>query len=129
MVDRRPLSKGEMEVARALWELGPATVREIHQFLSENKPVDFSTVQTWLRRIESKGYASSKLKGGVRTYSSKTKPGTVIRETVNDLVDRLFGGEAMPLVRHLVEERGIEASELAELREVIDRLEKGGQKK
>ena len=55
MVDRRPLSKGEMEVARALWELGPATVREIHQFLSENKPVDFSTVQTWLRRIESKG--------------------------------------------------------------------------
>jgi len=100
MVDRRPLSKGEMEIARALWDIGPATVREIHEFVSANKTIDFSTVQTYLRRIESKGYANSKLKGRVRTYSSKTKPGTVIRETVDDLVDRLFGGEAMPLVRH-----------------------------
>ncbi|WP_084417048.1 BlaI/MecI/CopY family transcriptional regulator [Mariniblastus fucicola] len=129
MVDRRPLSKGEMEIARALWAIGPATVREIHEYLSESKPIDFSTVQTYLRRIESKGYASSKLKGRVRTYSSKTKPGTVIRETVDDLVDRLFGGEAMPLVRHLVEDRGIDAEQLAELRELIDRLEKGDKNK
>ena len=129
MVDRRPLSKGEMEIARTLWDIGPATVREIHESVSEHKSIDFSTVQTYLRRIESKGYASSKLKGRVRNYSSKTKPGTVIRETVDDLVDRLFGGEAMPLVRHLVEDRGIDAAELAELRDLIDRLEKGGKKK
>ena len=129
MVDRPSLSKGEMEIARTLWDIGPATVREIHESVSEHKSIDFSTVQTYLRRIESKGYASSKLKGRVRTYSSKTKPGTVIRETVDDLVDRLFGGEAMPLVRHLVEDRGIDAAELAELRDLIDRLEKGGKKK
>ena len=129
MVDRRPLSKGEMEVVRALWDIGPATVREIHDFISKTRSIDFSTVQTYLRRIEAKGYANSKLKGRVRTYSSKAKPGTVIRETVDDLVDRLFRGEAMPLVRHLVEDRGIDASELAELRELIDRLEKNGKKK
>jgi predicted transcriptional regulator len=35
----------------------------------------------------------------------------------------------MPLVRHLVEDRGIDAAEIAELRELIDRLEKGGRKK
>ena len=129
MVDRRPLSKGEMDIARSLWDIGPATVREIHQAVSENKSIDFSTVQTYLRRIEAKGYASSKLKGRVRTYSSKTRPWTVIRETVDDLVDPLFGGEAMPLVRHLLEDRGIDAAELAELRDLIDRLEKGGKKK
>ncbi len=126
MVDRRPLSKGEMEVARALWEIGPATVREIHDFISQSRQIEFATVQTWLRRIESKGHANSKLKGKIRTYSARTKPGTVIRETVDDLVDRLFGGEAMPLVRHLVEERGIDAEDLTELRKLIDRLEKGG---
>ncbi len=129
MAERPPLSKGEMEIARTLWDIGPATVREVHESVSESKSIDFSTVQTYLRRIESKGYANSKLKGRVRTYSSKTKPGTVIRETVDDLVDRLFGGEAMPLVRHLVEDRGIDAAEIAELRELIDRLEKGGRKK
>ena len=129
MAERPPLSKGEMEIARSLWDIGPATVREVHESVSKSRSIDFSTVQTYLRRIESKGYANSKLKGRVRTYSSKTKPGTVIRETVDDLVDRLFGGEAMPLVRHLVEDRGIDAAEIAELRELIDRLEKGGRKK
>jgi hypothetical protein len=50
----------------------------------------------------------------------------VIRQTVDDLVERLFGGETMPLVRHLIEERGIERQDLDELRELIDRLEHEG---
>jgi predicted transcriptional regulator len=51
------------------------------------------------------------------------KPKTVIRETVNDLVNRLFGGETLPLMRHLIEERGIGEQELAELRKLLDRRE------
>ena len=85
--------------------------------------MDFATVQTYLRRLETKGYISSKLDGRVRVYSSRTKARTVIRETVDDLVQRLFGGETMPLMRHLIEERGVDEDGLAELRELIDRLE------
>lgn len=125
MGERPALSKGEMEVARVLWEIGPAGVRQVHEALMSDRAIDFATVQTYLRRLETKGYASSRLKGRMRIYSAKTKPKTVIRETVDDLVERLFGGEAMPLVRHLIEDRGIGESELAELRALIDRLEKG----
>lgn len=117
------LSKGELEIARALWEIGPATVRAIYQRVCESRDIDFTTVQTYLRRLESKGYANSKLDGRVRVYAAKTKRQTVIRDTVEDLVNRLFGGSAMPLVRHLIEERNISRDEIAELREVIDRLE------
>ena len=126
MVDRPALSKGEMEVARALWEVGPATVREVFDSLPSGR-MDFSTVQTYLRRLESKSYANSKLKGRIRVYSARAKARTVIRETVDDLVQRLFGGETMPLVRHLIEDRGIGETELAELRELINQLEKGDQ--
>jgi predicted transcriptional regulator len=113
-----------MEIARLLWEIGPATVREIHEEVCKSRQADFATIQTFLRRIESKGYATSKLKGRTRIYSAKTRPRTVIRETVDDLIERLFGGETMPLVKHLIEERGIEASEINELRELVDRLER-----
>ena len=123
LVDRPSLSKGEMEVARLLWEIGPATVRQTFEALPQNRKMDFSTVQTYLRRLESKGYASSKLDGRVRVYSAKAKARTVIRETVDDLVQRLFGGETFPLVRHLVEDRGIDVEELSQLRDLIDRLE------
>ncbi len=124
MVEKPSLSKSEMEIARLLWEIGPATVREIHEEVCKSRQADFATIQTFLRRIESKGYATSKLKGRTRIYSAKTRPRTVIRETVDDLIERLFGGETMPLVKHLIEERGIEASEINELRELVDRLER-----
>ncbi len=124
MGTRPALSKGEMEVARILWEIGPAAVRTIHGALPAERAMDFATVQTYLRRLEAKGYASSRLDGRIRIYAARTKPRTVIRETVDDLVERLFGGETMPLVRHLIEERRIEADELAELRSLIERLEK-----
>jgi predicted transcriptional regulator len=128
MVDRPALSKGEMEVARALWEVGPATVREVFDALPKDRSIEFSTVQTYLRRLEAKGHANSKLDGRIRIYSARTKPRTVIRETVNDLVQRLFAGETMPLVRHLIEDRGIDSADIAELRNLIDELEKGGSK-
>ena len=55
MVERPALSNGEMEVARVLWEVGPATVREVFEALSATKKIDFTTVQTYLRRLERKG--------------------------------------------------------------------------
>ncbi len=128
MVDRPALSKGEMEVARALWDVGPATVREVFEAIPEDRAIEFSTVQTYLRRLETKGHANSKLEGRIRIYSARTKPRTVIRETVDDLVQRLFAGETMPLVRHLIEDRGIDSADIAELRDLIDEMEKGGKK-
>lgn len=129
MVDRPSLSKGEMEVARVLWDVGPATVREVFEAIPTPRKMDFTTVQTYLRRLESKAHASSRLEGRIRIYSARTKPRTVIRETVDDLVQRLFGGETMPLVRHLIEERGIDEDSIAELKDLIDRLEQEGGKK
>ncbi len=128
-MERAMLSKGELEIARLLWKMAPASVRQIHEALPEDRQMDFATVQTYLRRLEAKGYAKSTLEGRVRIYSARTKARTVIRETVDDLVNRLFAGDTMPLMRHLIEERGIDEQGLAELRQMLDRLEKEGDKK
>lgn len=124
MSERPLLSKGEMEVARVLWELGSGTVRQVFEAIVSKRGVDFATVQTYLRRLEGKGYVRSTLRGRTNVYSPRIKPRTVIRETLDDLIDRLFGGDAIPLMRHLIEDRGVTDEELAELRVLIDRLEK-----
>jgi BlaI family transcriptional regulator, penicillinase repressor len=123
MVRRPALSKGEMEVARVVWELGRATVRQAHEAMPETRKMDFATVQTYLRRLETKGYVVSSLSGHTRVYVAKVQPTMVIRETVGDLIDRLFGGEALPLMQHLIEDRGVSAAEITELRRLLDRLE------
>ena len=125
MAGRAAMSKGEMEVARVLSDLKKATVREVHESFPAERAIDFTTVQTYLRRLETKGYVKAELDGRTRVYTPRVKLRTVIRETLDDLIDRLFCGETLPLVRHLIEERGVSDSELAELRQLIARLEKG----
>jgi predicted transcriptional regulator len=124
MAQRPALSKSEMEVARVLWQLGQATVREVYEALPPERGIDFTTVQTYLRRLEQKGYVNGRLEGRTRVFSPRVKARTVIRETIDDLVDRLFGGDALPLMRHLIEEQKISDEELAELRALIERRER-----
>jgi predicted transcriptional regulator len=127
MVERPGLSKGELEVARALWGLRSASVREVHTALAEHREIDFTTVQTYLRRLETKGYVRGKLEGRTRIYTPKVQSRTVIRETIDDLIERLFAGETLPLMRHLIEDRGISDADLVELRALLDRLEHDGE--
>ena len=54
MSERPALSRGEMDVARLVWDLKSATVRDVHGALPEQRPLDFTTVQTYLRRLEAK---------------------------------------------------------------------------
>lgn len=123
MTERPALSKGEMEVARLLWDLKEASVREVHEAAPLDRQIEFSVVQTYLRRLESKGYVTSRLEGRTKIYRPKIKPRTVIRETVDDLVDRLFGGEKLPLMQHLIEDRSLSDEDIRQLRELLDRME------
>ena len=123
MSPKAGVSKGELEVARVVWTLGEATPRQVFEAYANKRNLDFTTVQTYLRRLEAKGYLRAKRKGKAKLYSPRTKPATVIRATIDDLVDRLFDGEALPLMRHLIHRRGISDAEIRELREELNRLE------
>jgi predicted transcriptional regulator len=123
MPKRPDLSKGEMEVARVVWGLREATVGQVFEACPKERRLDYTTVQTYLRRLEAKGYLRTRRDGRTKLYSPKVPPNQVIKQTVADLTDRLFGGEALPLLRHVIEDRGISRDEINELRALLDRLE------
>lgn len=125
MSQRPALSKAEMEIARIVWDLQRATVREVLDALPASRGIDYKTVQTFLRRLEAKGYLTSKRQGRSLVYTAKVRPNQVIRETVKDFVGRLFDGEALPLVEHLIREQGLDSKDLGQLREMLNELESG----
>ena len=126
MPPRPGLSKAELEIARIVWELKDAGVRQVFEALPAGRNIDFTTVQTYLRRLEEKGYLNVRLEGRSRVYSPKVRPQTVIRETVGEMVDLLFGGETMPLMKHLVAERKFSSDDIDQLRALLHRLEGHG---
>jgi BlaI family transcriptional regulator, penicillinase repressor len=123
MSERPPVAKSELEIARIVWQLGEAGVRQVLNALPAERDLDFKTVQTYLRRLEAKGYLRSRSEGRAKIYTSRVRPNQVVREVVDDLVQRLFGGESLPLFQHLIQDRGLSDSELMQLRAMLDRLE------
>jgi predicted transcriptional regulator len=48
----------------------------------------------------------------------------VVNEVVGDFLDRVFDGEALPLVNHLIEDRGLTDEEIDRLQATLDKLKK-----
>ena len=123
MAKRAPLSKNEMQIVHAVWELGEATLAQVCEALAGRNAPTYVTVQTYLRRLEAKGYLKAQRQGRTKVYSAAAQRSSVVRDTVNDLVRRLFGGQTLPLWQHLVAERNPSPEELAELRALLDQYE------
>jgi BlaI family transcriptional regulator, penicillinase repressor len=123
MPKRPVLAKSELEVARIVWELGRATVRQVLDALPDKRGLDFKTVQTYLRRLEAKGYLKTKREGRSNVYRPIIRPGQVIGEVMDDLLNRLFDGQVLSLFQHMVNDRGLSRDEMRQLRELLDQLE------
>ncbi len=124
MTKRAAVAKSELEVARLVWQLGKASVRQVLNALPVERDLDFKTVQTYLRRLEAKGYLRSRREGRAKVYVPRVRPQQVVRELIDDVVHRLFDGESLPLFQHLIQERGLSADEIDQLRTMLDQWEK-----
>lgn len=122
MPKRPPLAKSELELARVVWRLGEASVRQVLDALPRERGLDFATVQTYLRRLEAKGYLRVRQQGRANVYSSKVAPDRVVSEVVRDFLDRVFDGEALPLVEQLISDRGLSDEEIERLQRTLDEL-------
>ncbi len=118
----------QLAIMRVLWEREEATVAEVHRALLPERGLALTTIATMLKKMKAKGIVTYRTEGRQFVYSPTVAEQEVHRSMVGDLIDRLFGGNPSALVNHLLEERGIDPHELAELTAMIQRKldEKGG---
>jgi BlaI family transcriptional regulator, penicillinase repressor len=121
---KRPtLSSAETQILSIVWSLERATVREVCEALPPQRKITYATVQTLLRRLEKKGYLKHQQKGLAHVFYSSVKQQDVVRGSVKDFIDRLFGGDPAPLLLHLAETGEVSTEDLERLRKVIEENE------
>ncbi|HLA85325.1 MAG TPA: BlaI/MecI/CopY family transcriptional regulator [Thermoguttaceae bacterium] len=125
MAKRSPLPKSELEIARIVWDLKEATVRQVLEALPADRDLDFWTVQTYLRRLAGKGYLKTRREGRNNVYSPRVAPDRVVGEVVGDLLNRVFDGQSLPLFQYLIHDRGLTDEEIDDLQKTLDELKKG----
>ncbi len=118
----RAMSPAETELLRLVWQFGEATVQQIQEALPAHRRVAYKTVQTLLRRLEDKGYLTHKLEGKAHVFCPAVKREAVVKRTVLDFLDRLFGGDPRPLMQFLAEDGRIDAEDIEELKKLIDKV-------
>ena len=114
------LSPAETEILRLVWQLDKATVQQVCDKLPVKRRITYATVQTLLRRLEKKGYVKHQIQGKAHVFFAAVKSEIVIKRSISDFLDRLFGGDPVPLVQYLAEHGKIDADDIKKLKKLID---------
>ena len=115
------LSPAETEVLRLVWQLKRSTVQGICNHLPSKRQIAYATVQTLLRRLEKKGYLRHDVEGKAHVFYSAAKREDVIKRSVNDFLNRLFGGDPIPLMHYLAEHGNVSAEDIEGLKRLVEK--------
>lgn len=113
------LGAAEAEVLQILWSLREGTAQQVWEHLPRDREIEPGTVHTMLRRLREKGYVKHRVEGKAHVFLPAVKPERVLSKTIGDLLNRFFGGDAVPLVMHLAESRRINRADLKRLEEML----------
>ena len=105
----------EIEILKVLWNVGEASVREVHQRLTEDTGLHFNTIQTQLRIMDEKKLVIHRKVG--RTFLYKAN---CTREQVSSrFLHKVFDGALGQLVLSMLSAERVSTPELRELAEII----------
>ena len=115
------LTDAEAQVMAVLWRLQRASVGEVVTAMSAKRAVTYSTVQTILRILETKGYVTHDKVARAFVYEPVVDERQARRRALRHLVSRLFEGSPSLLVLNVLEDEDIDPAEREQLRKLIER--------
>jgi predicted transcriptional regulator len=100
---------------KVVWDAGPATVRDVYEAMRARRRIAYTTVMTMMNVLERKGHLRKRAEGRSFRYQPARPRSQVVKGMVREFLDRVFGGNAGPLLVHLLEDRRISDEDLREL--------------
>lgn len=115
------ISDAEWEVMQVVWEASPRTASDVADALSERMKWHPKTIKTLLGRLVKKGVLKFREEGNRYLYRPAFPREKYIAEESRTFLDRVFGGDAAPMLVHFVENAELSDSDILELRALLDR--------
>ena len=123
------LGERELDIMQALWELGPATVAEVHRaLLDRGSDIAYTTVQTMLNRLEATHCVARDDTDRAHRYRPLLKEPAAVKVAIRRLTERFFKGSVEGLAMRLVE-RDLTPEQLDRIQALIDEQRRKGPRK
>jgi predicted transcriptional regulator len=114
----------ELEILRVLWTRGPSTVREVHEQVSETKPVGYTTVLKQMQVMHGKGLLVRSDRFRSHVYEPSQSRTQIQRQLAGSMLRQVFDGSARQLLQSALAGRKVDQEELERIRELLSKYER-----
>ena len=114
------LTEAELRIMQVLWEKGSATVQQVLEALPHRKPLAYNSVLTIIRILEKKGCVRHVKDGRAHIFLPLLNQKEATQSEISHLANRFFQNSREMLALNILEDQGLDAEELARLRQLLD---------
>jgi predicted transcriptional regulator len=122
-MEQPPLGEQQLEVLRFITDRAPVSAREVIEQFAVERGLARTTVLSVIDRLLEKGYLTRRRRGGVFHYSPRVTKEEVLGRLVRDFVEKTLDGSLEPFVAYLTQHARVSSEQLAELKELVRRLD------
>lgn len=114
------LSKTEEQIMELIWNKEKVFLKELIDSFQDPKPAS-TTVATLLKRMQDKGFVGYTVFGNSRQYYPLVKKTDYFSKHVNGIIKNYFGDSALQFASFFTTTSNLTASELEDLKKIIDK--------
>jgi BlaI family penicillinase repressor len=113
----------ELAILRALWDLGPSSVRDIHEKLNRDRDTGYTSTAKIMQIMTDKGLLTRDDSRRPQIYAPAVPQEQTQKQIVRHLIQKVFGGSAHKLVLRAVESEQLPPDEVAAIRKLLKKME------
>jgi predicted transcriptional regulator len=113
------LTDSERAILEVLWKRKEASVREVADELSQEKPVAYTTVLTMFKILEKKGLVTYRVEGRAFIYSAAIDRNDARKRALENLLRQFFNGSSNVLAQHLISEHEMDLAQVKALQKKV----------
>jgi len=117
-------SENELKILQILWDLGPSSVRDVHEKISENKESGYTTTLKLMQIMASKGIALRDTSSRTHIYSAALSEQKTKKDLLSRFITATFKGSSSSLVMQALGNGETTQKELDEIKALISSIEK-----
>jgi len=119
---RQPKSLTDVEwvIMETVWQHQPCTAGTVQESLAATHGWAYSTVKTTMDRMVGKGLLATQPVRNLQMFVPLVSRTEAKRNEVRRLLSRAFNGALTPMIQFLVEDEGLTADEVKQLRKLLD---------
>jgi BlaI family penicillinase repressor len=115
-------TEAELTLLNILWRMGPATVRQIHETVSQTQTTGYTTVLKILQIMHEKTLVIRDESNRAHVYAPANSEMVTQSSLLKDLVLKAFGGSTSKLVMRALD-NSTSKEEIEDIRQLLNELE------